>query len=156
VYFVQVGDNGPIKIGKAVSPLARLAELQTGNPIELIPRLLLLGGRHERFLHRRFKDCRIRGEWFRPRQHLRDFIALHVGLSSSHVVIGNHAVPVARLAVLKQRKLGLWEYWPDEDLSEELERLSPLASVIFGLSPFATFSVDTAATNSSASAYACC
>src|SRR6516162_9936645 len=127
VYFVQVGDNGPIKIGKAVSPLARLAELQTGNPIELIPRLLLLGGRHERFLHRRFKDCRIRGEWFRPRQHLRDFIALHVGL---------------------------WEYWPDEDLSEELERLSPLASVIFGLSPFATFSVDTAATNSSASAYA--
>jgi len=68
VYFIQSGERGPIKIGAAANPFARLRELQTGNPYQL--RLLLAedAGCHawalERALHRRFASSRLGGEWF--------------------------------------------------------------------------------------------
>lgn len=67
VYFVQAGENGPVKIGLAEDPDRRVAELQTGCFAEL--RLLgtIAGDRGtERALHERFADYRIRGEWFEP------------------------------------------------------------------------------------------
>lgn len=67
VYFVQEGDDGPIKIGVANDPFARLRECQVGNPRELNLLGVYVGGYpEERMLHRRFAAGRIRGEWFRP------------------------------------------------------------------------------------------
>jgi hypothetical protein len=66
VYFVQVGDDGPIKIGTAMRPQKRLMGLQGANPKKLHLRAFIQGGRREeRVLHDRFADGRIRGEWFR-------------------------------------------------------------------------------------------
>ncbi len=67
IYFIQQGDDGPIKIGTAVDPVARLRLLQTGNPERLTLRGKVEawpGG--EGALHRHFKAARMSGEWFRP------------------------------------------------------------------------------------------
>lgn len=75
VYFLQCGDSGPIKIGRAIDVARRMEMLQTGCPYVL----QLLGTlddeefpEHE--LHARFADLRLRGEWFHPAKSLLDFI----------------------------------------------------------------------------------
>lgn len=66
IYAIQVGADGPIKIGRSASSGVRLQELQIGNPIPLH----LLGAApetndlNEQSEHVRLKDRRIRGEWF--------------------------------------------------------------------------------------------
>jgi len=68
VYFIQAGEGGPIKIGWAVDPRARLNELQVGCPEPLRLLMTLAGdGGLEAQLHRRFARIRPRGEWFRGR-----------------------------------------------------------------------------------------
>lgn len=65
VYFVQLGDDGPIKIGRAGEPRKRLSALQVGNPTELVLRDVVPGDLVlEKALHQRFEPARIRGEWF--------------------------------------------------------------------------------------------
>lgn len=69
VYFAQSGeDDGPVKIGVARDPVARLRELQVGNH----EFLRLLGYTEEcdafkieQRLHRQLHASCIRGEWFR-------------------------------------------------------------------------------------------
>jgi hypothetical protein len=68
-YFIQAARVGHIKIGRAIDPLQRLAELQTGSPVKL-ELLAVLRGDHEAMLHRKFADLRIHGEWFRPGMRL--------------------------------------------------------------------------------------
>lgn len=144
VYFIQVGNDGPIKIGRATDPATRISDLQCSSPFRLIPRLIITGAAKEKMLHRRFKDCHIRGEWFKPRKHLRDFIQFHVGRSFAFLDIGRHQAPVARLATLKQKRLGIWECHPDENLRDEIESGTSLLIAIFGPRPGDTFQVDTA------------
>ena len=86
VYFVQAGENGPIKIGvTSGDPMVRMAALQTGNP----ERLRMLGyvpgdrSREER-AHSRFSDLRMQGEWFRAAPELLTFIDGAV-FASGHV-----------------------------------------------------------------------
>lgn len=67
MYAIQVGEDGPIKLGVAKSPRERLATLQVGNHAELRG----LGAwriwvSEERDYHDRFAEHRIRGEWFHP------------------------------------------------------------------------------------------
>jgi len=67
VYFIQAGQAGPIKIGKADQTGGRLRGLQGAHYREL--RLLgeTPGGLQlERHLHDVLAEFRIRGEWFRP------------------------------------------------------------------------------------------
>jgi Meiotically Up-regulated Gene 113 (MUG113) protein len=67
LYFIQAGEDGPIKIGLADRPFERLASLQTANYEEL--RLLAhvpVEPLEERFYHEVMEPYRIRGEWFRP------------------------------------------------------------------------------------------
>lgn len=65
VYFMQATHGGPVKIGWAVDPAARLAELQTGHPDTLVIRRLVKGDRKlEAQLHRHYASARLRGEWF--------------------------------------------------------------------------------------------
>lgn len=76
VYFVQaVMDDGPIKIGRALDPHKRLAELGTMSPAPLEPLgLITPGGLTEAEVHQRFADLRLHGEWFRPAGILYEFI----------------------------------------------------------------------------------
>lgn len=77
IYFIQVGDDGPIKIGHTIgSPLARLNAMQTGSPYELrvIATIPDAPFSLEGELHRRFVHLRIRGEWFRPASEIEGCI----------------------------------------------------------------------------------
>lgn len=71
IYFIQEGDEGPIKIGHAKHPIDRLISLQTGNPSELKLRACFPGYvRDEIALHKEFEAYRIRGEWFEPAEEI--------------------------------------------------------------------------------------
>lgn len=74
IYFIQDGEDGPIKIGSGRNPWLRLEHLQIGNPRELHIRAVVRTHRgYERELHQRFAAHRIRGEWFEP---VPDLLAL--------------------------------------------------------------------------------
>lgn len=78
VYFIQDGDDGPIKIG--TSQVERLPErlraLQVGNPRELFIRATTPGNwMQENKTQWRFADARIRGEWFAATPELLEHIA---------------------------------------------------------------------------------
>jgi hypothetical protein len=66
VYFVQAGQDGPIKIGFAANVGARLSELQTASPEPLTVLATIEGTlQTEAEVHRYFQAYRLRGEWFR-------------------------------------------------------------------------------------------
>lgn len=77
LYFIQVGDDGPIKIGIASDPASRVKTLQVGNHEHL--RLLayfepINAKDAEDSLHNHFRHLKIKGEWFKPRKYLLDSI----------------------------------------------------------------------------------
>jgi len=64
-YIVRAGDNGPVKIGWADDVAARVADLQTGHYETLrVIREVDTWWNSEPQFHERFKDRRLRGEWF--------------------------------------------------------------------------------------------
>ncbi|MET4184936.1 hypothetical protein ABIB94_007065 [Bradyrhizobium sp. JR7.2] len=76
VYFIQVGVDGPIKIGISDDPTERMGSLQCGCPW----RLRIIGAapgafENEEDLHKRFADIRMEGEWFHPSKALLAEIA---------------------------------------------------------------------------------
>ena len=75
VYFIQMGPNGPIKIGSAVNVKRRLSVLQVGNPEPLRVIATLFGNvGFEKRLHRQFQIDKIREEWFRPSSTILNYI----------------------------------------------------------------------------------
>jgi hypothetical protein len=73
VYFIQRGEDGPIKIGSTgLDPRHRLAALQIGSA----ERLRLLGylQSKETEIHSLFSEHRLSGEWFRPHQDILEFV----------------------------------------------------------------------------------
>lgn len=72
VYFIQEGESGPIKIGYAHTDVkSRMKSMQTSNSSELhllatIPAKIY----DERAWHHRFRNDRLRGEWFTPSRDL--------------------------------------------------------------------------------------
>jgi hypothetical protein len=67
VYFIveTPSEDGWVKIGTARDPLARLRELQVGNPRRLWIAALLVGGKDlEERWHIHWMEARNRGEWF--------------------------------------------------------------------------------------------
>ena len=76
VYFIQAGENGPIKIGRSTNPMKRLLSLQTGasEPLRLLATIPTVGPQLEAELHREFAHLRLYGEWFSPETDLMDFI----------------------------------------------------------------------------------
>lgn len=62
-YLIGAEGSPLVKIGMAKNPEARVKFLQTGQPM-LLSLLWTHEDDHERTLHRRFADQRIRGEWF--------------------------------------------------------------------------------------------
>jgi len=77
VYFIGVGEEGPIKIGFTERTVAdRRRQLQTSHPDTLVLLAIIEGDeRLERDLHKRFAGFRLKGEWFRRCPELLDFIA---------------------------------------------------------------------------------
>ncbi|MEQ8673448.1 MAG: GIY-YIG nuclease family protein [Aggregatilineales bacterium] len=76
VYFIQQGDNGPIKIGYSAEPEKRLQTLSTASPYPLRILKTLKGGKAlEQELHTRFANHQLEGEWFAPDDDLMDFIS---------------------------------------------------------------------------------
>lgn len=65
VYFIAA-QSGPIKIGMAANPKARLAGLQTSHHERLELLATCRGGANqERLYHYQFKEHRLKGEWFK-------------------------------------------------------------------------------------------
>lgn len=65
IYFIQAGEDGPVKIGVAEDPAARLGDLQTAHYELLTIIRLVEGGRAmECAFHAAFSSRRIRREWF--------------------------------------------------------------------------------------------
>jgi len=76
VYFVQSGDDGPIKIGFSTNIRMRIDNLSVGSPDPLHLLAAIRGGRaEERKMHRMFKDARLHGEWFEPVPELLETIS---------------------------------------------------------------------------------
>lgn len=75
LYAIQVGDDGPVKLGTAGDPVARLRALQTSHHSRLRLRAAWAGAhRDEQALHARFAAARLRGEWFAWTPELRTFV----------------------------------------------------------------------------------
>jgi hypothetical protein len=76
VYFVQAGEDGPIKIGFAADVRKRLSGLQVNCPARIRPLGMVDGDKStERQLHSRFAHLRVCGEWFTPAPELLALIA---------------------------------------------------------------------------------
>lgn len=76
VYFVQSGQDGPIKIGVSGDVEKRMVELCVASPSELRLLAVIDGAtdKDERALHVAFSDERLRGEWFEPSERVMDLI----------------------------------------------------------------------------------
>jgi len=73
VYFIQAGEDGPIKIGftRSKSVEKRLSDLQHGNAETLVVLASIEGSLiDEKNLHIKFSQFHIRGEWFEPSYEL--------------------------------------------------------------------------------------
>lgn len=65
IYFLQTGDDGPVKIGFATSVKARVKTIQLSSPEKLrVIREIEGDIPMERWLHRHFKKHQLNGEWF--------------------------------------------------------------------------------------------
>lgn len=75
VYFVQRGEDGPIKIGWSQDVTRRIGELQVANA----ERLFLLGAipgtmKDETKTHKRFIHLRINAEWFQSCEEIVEYV----------------------------------------------------------------------------------
>lgn len=67
IYFIRNGIDGPIKIGRSSRPNKRFTTLQTANPYQLYLLGIIKGDESvEKYLHDKFQQYRIRGEWYAP------------------------------------------------------------------------------------------
>lgn len=75
IYFIQEGNKGPVKIGYAIDPKARLKQLQTGNSEKLLILKVIPGDeQRESKIHGSLEQFRKRGEWFFTTKEVLDFI----------------------------------------------------------------------------------
>src|SRR4030095_4733009 len=67
VYLIQAQGDPPIKIGRGVNAIARLKQLQTGNPRKLVLLREIAHPEHDKLekqLHARYNAFNVEGEWF--------------------------------------------------------------------------------------------
>lgn len=102
VYFLQMGANGPVKIGYSTNLKARITAISQGLPYYPTLLLTLDGGRElELRLHRALHRSHIRLEWFKPSRELFALVAIakSKGQDAVHRWLANceaeHIVPPA-------------------------------------------------------------
>jgi hypothetical protein len=75
VYFMQMGEAGPIKIGHALDPFKRRSTLQIGSVAQIEILAIVDGSRgEEQAIHKLFSHLHIRGEMFSPASDLLEYI----------------------------------------------------------------------------------
>lgn len=93
-YFIQHGEDGPIKVGQARDPSSRLRALQTGNPVRLYLRAVV---RYEimpeQGVHSHLASSRIHNEWFQLTDEVREVLDHAVELSRARENIDGVAFP---------------------------------------------------------------
>lgn len=73
IYIIELENF--VKIGFTEDPVRRLNTLQTTLPMDLNVLLVIMGGRKlEKALHYKFRDLRVRGEWFIFNDEILDYI----------------------------------------------------------------------------------
>lgn len=76
VYIIEAIGLAAVKIGVAFDIRRRLGQLQVGCPADLRILLRQKGGKaRELELHREFEDLNIRGDWFRLKGALADYVS---------------------------------------------------------------------------------
>lgn len=80
--YVIGAEKGPVKIGIAECPTARLANLQIAHYLELfiLAEAQIGGVEDEQRVHELFREQRLRGEWFRRSREVVTFTEMITGL----------------------------------------------------------------------------
>lgn len=77
LYLMQMGENGPVKIGVAVDVEARRRTLSTAAPWPIRVLYALPNMAHrEREMHDRLRHHRLNGEWFEPIPEIFDWFRM--------------------------------------------------------------------------------
>lgn len=75
VYFFQIENNGPIKVGISQDPDERLKQIQTANPYKINFLFSFISDYAiENYIKENFKDTLLRGEWYKPSKKLLTLI----------------------------------------------------------------------------------
>lgn len=71
VYFFQLENAGPIKVGVSEKPLERLKQIQSANPYK-VNCLFFFNTKYpvESYIRNKFKDSNLEGEWYKPSRKL--------------------------------------------------------------------------------------
>ncbi len=75
VYFIQEKGGGFIKIGYTENINARLSQMQTNSPHDLVILSIIEAGKEkEKQIHEKFRNHHHRGEWFYPSGEIMEYI----------------------------------------------------------------------------------
>ncbi len=80
VYFIEAPELNRVKIGVASNPERRFMNLSVGSPVELRIAGVFFGSLYlEQYLHKKFAQFHVRGEWFEFAPELREYLAFRMG-----------------------------------------------------------------------------
>lgn len=123
IYFIQQGNDGPIKIGftEQEDIMKRKYMLQTGNPINLHYLKVVDGNRlTERLLHEKFQDIKINGrEWFYPTDFLLKFISSLDGIGEEGIQLNSPNI-LSLEEKIKDNIKAILESWQEADISVKI------------------------------------
>lgn len=110
VYFIRLGEDGPIKVGNSVNPARRMAELRGWFPYELkflgqVPGTLP----DEEAIHVRFADHWIRGEWYEATQFVLTEVSRIIATKEFPSRQEGQIVPWRRQAQVSRRNGPGWK-----------------------------------------------
>ncbi len=84
-YLMQVGPEGPVKIGKSRNPSHRLRTLQSYCPYPITMLVAVPARRHpERRLHEELASSRLHGEWFTWSPEVKDVLRTLLDAAEHH------------------------------------------------------------------------
>lgn len=77
IYAAQMGEGGPVKIGKTKDLDARIQSLQTGSPHEIMILVFVVAPDEiEKQLHAYLDEFRMNGEWFKPSKEVLETVEI--------------------------------------------------------------------------------
>ena len=124
IYFIQAGENKPIKIGWTNSIAGRYKHLQAANYEKLIILHLFEGNKQvETMLHHKARKYHIRGEWFN-REILRDKQIIDIISNSKPIKQKSKVKPIKKtysgVVVNNLKKLRETKGWSREQLARKM------------------------------------